>query len=262
MSTETINPRVIQRASAHSTPIADKTPAKATSSELQQALDGLQAEAATFGRAFINDAAVRADYHRKTQAAANEIIELVKQRKMTPHEGAQAANMMRNQIMVLARSKLTDFGLAYSKGMKANGLSMHEAQQKYALELFKKPFEGLSDAERQSVWRTIISKAGSANVDVNGVGRVAGVFGRILLVSTLAIAVHAVVEADNKPREVAKQSVGIGAGIAGGVGGGALVVALASNPAGWAVAVGTFVGAAVAGVGSAELFDYFWPNKK
>lgn len=67
--------------------------------------------------------------------------------------------------------------------------------------------------------------------------------------------------AEDKPRQAAKEGTVLAAGAAGGAAGGVAVVALASNPAGWVVGAVIFVGAAVAGVGSSEVFDYFWPER-
>ncbi|PHV11331.1 hypothetical protein [Chitinimonas sp. BJB300] len=262
MTSQTLNPKVVQREVAQSTPVSDKTPKQISSNEFGDAIRALESELASFTAHAINDDAVRADYRKKTQAAVNEIIDAVKQRKLTPHEGAQAANALRNQIMELSRSNLTSFGLAYSKSLKETGKTIAELEQKYALKLFSKDFATVTPSEREAVWREIIDRAGASNGAVNRVSRVAGNAGRALLIASLAIAVYSVATADDKPREAAKQATGLGAGIAGGAAGGAAIVAIASGPVGWlAVGLGVIVGAALAGIGANETFDYFWPEK-
>lgn len=262
MTTKTLNPTVVQTLPAvKSTPVADRTPVRGEGSELKNAVEALKIESAAFGQQFIQDSAVRADYQTKVNGAINEILDQVRARKITPHQGAQMANAMRNQLMELSRAKLTDFGLALSRNMKERGKQMAELEVRYANELFKRDFAKLGYAEKQAVWRRIIERAGKANDKVNMIGRVGGIAGRVLMITSLAIAVHAVVNAEDKPREAVKQGVGIGAGIAGGAAGGAVVVALASNPAGWAVTAGVLVGACVMGVSATEAFDYFWPGK-
>lgn len=264
MTAKTLNPSVVQTLPpVKTTPVADRTPVQASSTEFGNAIRALEAELASFAAHSINDSAVRADYKKKIQAAVAEIVEAVKQRKLTPHEGAQAANALRNQIMELARSDLTSFGLAYSKSLKETGKTLSDLEKKYALELFKKDFERLAPAERSAVWRKVIDRAGAGNDKVNKVSRVAGNASRTLLIASLAIAVYAVVTADDKPREALKQTAGFGAGVAGGAAGGAAVALVASGPVGWiAVGLGVIVGAALGGVGASEAFDYFWPTKK
>jgi hypothetical protein len=74
--------------------------------------------------------------------------------------------------------------------------------------------------------------------------------------------VYNIIEAEDKTRQTAKEVTQLGAGVAGGAAGAAVVVALVSNPAGWVVGVAMFVTAALFGVGADEAFEYYWPEKK
>jgi hypothetical protein len=258
---DTFTVKTFGRVNTTSTRFDDTKPAKATGNELDLAITALQAEAASFGGRFIADAKVRADYVQKTKAAAQELIDLVKAQKITPHEGAQTANAMRNQIMELARARTSDFGTALARDMKPNGLGLVPLEEKYAQQLFRRSFAALTQAEKESVWTQIIHKAGQSNPKVNMRMRLFGVAGRALLVFTLAVAVYNVAQAEDKPRQATKEGVTIGTGIAGGVAGGAAVAFIVSNPAGWVVGLGVLVGTAVGAIGSSSLFDYFWPEK-
>lgn len=252
---------VITSGQATSTPRDDTTPVKATGNEFETSIRLLQAEAAGFAESIIKDPAARAEYARKTKAASDELIDLVKQRKITPHEGARTANAMRNQIMELTRAKLTDFGLAVSREMKHSGPALATIEEKYSMKRYGRGFERLTQAERQAVWMEIVHAAGRSNPKVNISTRWYGIAGRTLLVASLAFSVYNVTTAEDKPRQAAKEGTVLAAGAAGGAVAGATVVALASNPAGWVVGAVIFVGAAVAGVGSSEVFDYFWPER-
>lgn len=253
--------KVVSTNSSQSTVVENKTPATATGNELEVLLREMQATAMAFAESAIKDPSARSEYTSKILAARDEIIQLVKDKKITPHEGAQAANEIRNQILVLARSKLTDFGLAVSKDMKASGPPISFFENKYATAEFRRNFSELTQAEREVVWTKIIDAAGRSNPRVNTRVRWYGMAGRVLLVASLAFAVYNVSTAENKPRQAAKEEVTLAGGAAGGAAAGVAVVALVSNPAGWVVGVAMFVGAAVTAAGSSNIFDYFWPEK-
>lgn len=252
--------KIITANPSRSTAKADTTPAQAQGNELALALKGMEAASTAFAESVIKDPAARADYTRKTAAARQELIQLVKEGKITPHEAAKTANAIRNQIMELTRARLTDFGLALSKDMKATGRPLDYMQSLKAKEMFGRTFESLSAAEKDKVWVKIVESAGKSNPKVNMRVKLYGAAGRVFLVATLALAVYNMTTAEDKPRQASKE----GATVAGGLAGGALatagVVALASNPAGWVVGVMMFVGAAVGATGASSTFDYFWPE--
>lgn len=254
--------KVITASKSLSTVTADTTPAQAQGNELALALQGMEAASAAFARSIIKDPAARADYTRKTAAARQELIQLVKEGKVTPHEAARTANAMRNQIMEITRSSLTDFGLAWSQDMKAAGRPLDHLQTAKARDLFGRAFESLSAAEKNKVWVSIVESAGKSNPRVNMQVKLYGAAGRVFLVATLAFAVYNVSTAEDRPRQAAKEGATVAGGLAGGAVATAGVVALVSNPAGWVVGVMMFVGAAVGATGASSTFDYFWPETK
>jgi hypothetical protein len=253
--------RVFATGGAASTPTSDTRAVQATGNELQTALHLFESESAAFAKSVVVDPAARNEYARHTKAAVSELVELVKQRKITPHEAARSANAMRNQLMVLARSRLSDFGLTVSRDMKANGRALAGLEEAYAKKRFGRAFASLTQAERDQVWMEIVHAAGRSNPKVNLSAKWFGIAGRTILVVSLACAVYHVATAEDHVREAAKEGTGIAAGAAGGAIGTATVLALASNPAGWAVGLALIVGAAIAAAGSNELFDYFWPER-
>jgi hypothetical protein len=253
--------RIFASGSATSTPTSDTKAVQANGNELETALHLFESESAAFAKSVISDPAARLEYTKRTKAAISELIELVKQRKITPHEAARSANAMRNQLMILARSRLSDFGLAVSKEMKANGRTLVELEEAYSRKRFGRAFATLSQAERDAVWMDIIHAAGRANPKVNLRAKWFGMAGRTILVVSLACAVYHIATADDQVREAVKEGTGIAAGAAGGAVGTIAVITLASNPAGWAVGLAMIVGAAIAAAGSNELFDYFWPER-
>jgi len=252
---------VTARGKAASTPTPDTTAVHVQGDELEIALHRLDAESMAFAKSIITDPSARADYSRRAKAAADELIDRVKQGKITPHEAARTANAMRNQIMTLARAQLTDFGFAVSNGIKEEGKTLDWLQQKYSEERFGRRFETLAHAEREAVWIDITHAAGRSNLVVNICVRLYGAAGRAFLITTLAAAVHRAATAGDKTRQFAKEGVTLASGVAGGAAATAAVAALVSNPGGWVVGIAMFVGAALAGAGTNEVFDYFWPER-
>jgi hypothetical protein len=247
--------------SGASAPVEHVKRIEGKSSELQTTIVRLETGANGFIMSATNDPAVRADYMRKVRAAADHLMSQVESGQLTPHEGAQAANALRNEILRLSRADLTTFGLAFSRDMKPDGKPLKFYAEKNSHELFGRPFETLQQSERDAVWRRLIDHAGNANGKANRYAKYYGRAGRVLLVASLAIAVYKVLDSDDKTRETAKQAAGIGASIAGGAMTGAAIGFVVSNPAGWVVGVAVFIGAAAAGYGVDELFDYYWPEK-
>jgi hypothetical protein len=171
--------RVITTQKSQSTVKSDTTPAQAQGNELAMALQGMEAASAAFAESIIKDPSARADYTRKTAAARAELIQLVKEGKITPHEAARTANAIRNQIMELTRAKLTDFGLALSKDMKASGRPLDYMQSLKANEMFGRPFESLTSVQKEKVWVQIVESAGKSNHGVNMRVKLYGAAGRV-----------------------------------------------------------------------------------
>jgi len=253
--------RVFSSGHAASTPTSDTSAVQARGNELETALHLLQSESAAFAKTVVVDPAARMEYTNKTRAAIAELIELVRQRRITPHEAACTANTMRNQIMMLARSRLSDFGAALSTTMKADGHPLPLLEEKYAGKRFGRAFPALTAAERDLVWIDIVHAAGRSNPAVNLRVKWFGMAGRSFLVTSLAFAVYNVTTAADHRRQAAKEGVSLAGGAIGGVAGSAAALAMISNPVGWVVGAAVFAGAMAGGLGSSELFDYFWPER-
>ena len=116
--------------------------------DLESALSLLKTEATNFGFRFINDARVRQGYIRETESVAKVIKEEVEAGRLTPFEGAQEANKIRNSIMESARMNSSDLGRAQAQVLKATGKSLQELEEYYAQKLFKKAFNTLSQADK------------------------------------------------------------------------------------------------------------------
>lgn len=244
-------------AAAMSTPTQDTQPVVVVSDEFGVALRLLREGALSFAQSIIKDPVARGEYSLKIKAAADELLGQVMRKQITPHEAAISANAIRNQIMEIMRRNSTEFGRAIAIDIKAQGRTLIDLQEKYAKDLFKRGFNDLTHAERNSVWCAIVASAGRSKKSVNTKVQLYGVAGKALLISTLALAVYDILEAQDKVREFGKQSLTIGAGAAVGVVTG---IAMGSTPPGWVVGAVMFVAGVLAAEGSSVAFDYLWPE--
>ena len=225
--------------------------------DLESALSVLKAEATNFGYRFIQDGAVRREYIARTQALVKTIKDEVRAGRLTYAEAAEEANKVRNAIMDAARLRSSDIGRASAEAAKATGRTLAELQEYYAQNL-KRSFDSLSDAEKSRVWLEIIEASGrqrpSFNVKAARLARV----GRGLIVFSVGIAVYNIATAEDQGRQAVKEGATAGAGILGGMGGGALAGLACGPGAPVCVAVGVFVGGALAAFGADFAFDRAW----
>ena len=226
--------------------------------DLESALALLRTEAVNFGYRFIQDGAVRRDYIAKTQALVKTIKDEVRAGRLTYAEGAEEANKVRNAIMDAARLKSSDIGRASAEAAKATGRTLAELQEYYAQKLLKRSFDSLTTAEKNRVWLEIIEASGRQRPSFNlKAARLAKV-GRGFVVLSVGIAVYNVVTAEDPNRQVLKEGATAGAGILGGMGGGALAGLACGPGAPVCVAIGVFVGGALAALGADFAFDLAW----
>jgi hypothetical protein len=224
---------------------------------LYKSLDDLKATTTNFAIRFINDVPARVKYNNSSQQMCLEIISEVKTGKITALQGAEKAQTARNIIMDQIRKITSDIGKAEAAKMKLTGKTLDYLENKYALEDFKKPFNTLSETERNQVWLKIVKKAGAPNNDINLKVRKFGRVGRLLIVFTLAVAVYNVYTADDKATAAEREGVVLGGGFLGGAAGGA-IAGLACGPgAPVCSTIGVFIGGLLGAIGSDWLFDFF-----
>lgn len=187
---------------------------------------------------------------------------LVLHGRMSARTAAEQVNALRNQILDLARLRSSPTGRAYAMRLKQQGKTLGELGEKYAIRLFRKPFATLSEAEQAAVNAEVVATGGRADPAVMALSSTLGKIGRRLFLVSLAVAVYEIYEADDKPREVARQSVLAGAGIAGGLAGGAGAVAVGVCAATAPVCVGVaaLVGGLLFAFGADLTFGTIYPR--
>jgi hypothetical protein len=226
--------------------------------DLESALAVLKTEAVNFGYRFIRDGAVRRDYIAKTQALVKTIKDEVRSGRLTYAEGAVEANKLRNAIMDAARLKSSDLGRASAEAAKLTGKTLVDLQEYYAQKVLKRSFDSLADAEKNRVWLEIIEGAGRQDPRFNTKAARLARVGRGFIVLSLGIAVYNITTAEDQSRQIVKEGATAGAGILGGMGGGALAGLACGPGAPVCVTIGVFVGGALAAIGADLAFDLAW----
>lgn len=229
---------------------------------LQRALASLQASASNFAASCIRDAKVRAQYALDIQAVSREFTVEVQVGRLSAKSAAEQVNALRNQIMDLARLRSSPTGRAYAMRLKQQGKTLGELVEKYAGRLFRRSFSALSNTEQAAVYAEIVSAGGRADPAVMALSSTLGKIGRRLFLVSLAVAVYEIYESEDKPREVARQSMLAGAGIAGGLAGGAGAVAIGVCAATAPVCVGVaaLVGGLLFAFGADLTFGTIYPR--
>jgi hypothetical protein len=229
-----------------------------TLGDLESALGLLKAETTNFAYRFINDSAARSDYLARSTALAARVRQQVSAGELTPKQAALEVNRVRNEIMQAVRSASSDLGRAYAEGKKATGRTLAELEERYAQKLFSKSFASLSSDNKNRVWLEVVEASGRPQEAATRTARNLGKLGRGLVLASLAFAVYNIAQAENKPRQAAKEAGTFGAGILGGAlaGGGAGLACGPGAPA--CVAVGIFVGGVLAAAGFDLAFDALW----
>jgi hypothetical protein len=190
--------------------------------KLYDTLDALESESLVFGRRFINDSKVRTRYKLDTKKYCGEILDKVKNGKLSASEGAKQANALRNKIMEASRLKTSDVGLAIVKAEKKFGITLPHAENKYSEKLFSTEFSKLATSQKKKVWLSVIESAMSPNASYNNLSRLMGYSGHALAITAYAIAIYRTLKAKNKLAEGEQQAVVLASSSVGGSIGGAI----------------------------------------
>ncbi len=223
----------------------------------EHALLMLQSEATSFAYMFIRDSRLRLQYGRRIKTMSEEMRTAVKNGRLSPREAAHKANYLRNEILMLVRSKNHPILLAYSRNIKRHGKTLNSVLEEKARMRFNQNFGLLNKTEQDAVFLEAIVASGKSRDSVNRLSMVFGRAGKGLFVLTLAIALYEIYESKNKLREAARQTAIAGSGIAGGVGFGTASVAtgLCAATSVFCVTIASILGAITAGLGTDYLFD-------
>ena len=171
-------------------------------------------------------------------------------------QAADKAQTTRNAIMEIIRSRSTPVGRAMAQQLKRQGKTLNELIARKVQQLYgaNANFSRLTVTQQNAVYAEIVASEGKSNPTVTANMRNLSRAGRGLLFISLALSVYTVANAEDKPRAIAREATITGAGIAGGMAGGALA-GLAFGPgAPVCVTVGAFIGGALAAFGVSSLW--------
>lgn len=225
-------------------------------SAFENAVRGLEADIANAGTHLALDAAARQSYSRQIALMAAELRAAASSGRITWAQAAQQAQETRNVIMEVIRGRSTPVGRAMAEQLKREGRTLNDLIARKAQQMYGSGvrFDALTPHQRNAVYAEIVASAGRSNPRVTTAMRRLSHAGRGLLFVSLALSVYTVATAENKGQAAAREVAITGAGIGGGMAGGALAGLACGPGAPVCVAVGAFVGGALAAFGVSS----FW----
>jgi len=88
---------------------------------------------------------------------------------------------------------------------------------RYSERLFKKTYNSLTAAEQSKVHYTILEAAGRDDVKFTKGTQKMLIMGKLRVLVTAALATYQILNAENKPKEAARQGIIVGGGAVGGI---------------------------------------------
>ncbi|MCC6071202.1 hypothetical protein ACFSQU_16820 [Massilia sp. GCM10020059] len=219
-------------------------------------INSLEAQTANLGAHLTVDSSARLAYTREIKRMADNLREQAMRERITWAQAAQQAQETRNLVMGVVRARSSPVGRAMAQKLKANGKTLNEIIAMQTIRAHGKAvsFSTLSVSQKNLIYASIVTSAAKSNVAVTNVMSRLSSAGRGLLGLSLALSVYDIATADDKVAATKREIMTTGAGIPGGMAGGA-IAGLACGPgAPVCVAVGAFAGGALAAFGVTSLW--------
>ncbi|MGY2292634.1 hypothetical protein ACW9H6_23030 [Pseudomonas sp. SDO528_S397] len=185
-------------------------------SPLDMAIAGMEGAATRFSMDAISDAKTRANYISNIKRISIETKAEVIAGKISAREGVEFCQEMRNRIMLEHRKFTSAQGLAFAERKKKLPPTLQETLDKYALRAEKIEYNKLTAEQKNRVHYSILESSGRDNAAVSNVTKKLRLMGKVGILITATFAVYEIMNADNKVKETARQSIIIGGGAAGG----------------------------------------------
>lgn len=208
------------------------------------------------GAHLIVDSSARLAYTREIKRMADTLRAQVASNRISWAQAAQQAQETRNLVMNVVRGCSSPVGRAMAERLKATGKTFNEiiAMQTTRIHGHGSSFSTLSVSQKNVVYASVVTSASKSNVAVTRAMSRLSFAGRGVLGLSLALSAYDIAIADDRMAATKKEAMTTGAGIAGGMAGGAMA-GLACGPGAPAcVAVGAFAGGALAAFG----VNSFW----
>lgn len=186
-------------------------------SPLDRALELMEGSALRFSLDAISDEKIRSSYTKNIKRMSQQVRDDVKAGKITAQEGVMFSHEMRNKIMMEHRKFTSAQGLAIVQKKKGEGKGLKTLLNMYSENLFQKGYDSLSDIEKNKVHYTILESSGRDNAKFTTGTKKMLIMGKLGVLVTAALATYQILNADNKPKEAARQGIIVGAGAVGGI---------------------------------------------
>jgi len=228
-------------------------------SPLDIAIAGFEGAATRFSIDAIKDAKTRSSYMTNIKRMSAQTISDVSSGSISAREGVEFCHEMRNKIMLEHRKFTSAQGLAFAERKKKLPPTLQEVLDRYANRLTNTNYENLSVEQKGKVYYAILESSGRDNAGVSSGTKKMQVMGKVGILVTAAFAAYEIINADNKVKEVSRQTIIAGGGAAGGrlgalgvpliCGPGALICAVA------VVLAGSIVGGVAGSIAADSLDD-------
>lgn len=217
----------------------------------ENAIRALESEIANIGVHLTIDSEARNTYTKQIHSMASELRQQASMGRITWLQAAEQAQEARNLVMEIIRSRSTPVGLALAQKLKSEGKTLNELIARKTQQLYGTGavFNSLTAEQQNTIYSKIVESAGKSNAKVTATMHRLSYAGRGLIFVSIALSIYTVYTAENKVNAAGREITITGAGIGGGIAGGA-IAGLACGPgAPVCVAVGAFVGGALAAFG-------------
>lgn len=216
--------------------------------KFEQAINALQGDVAAAAARLSVDPRLRLEYSKRIKEMASDLRAKANAGVISWEKAAQEAQITRNLIMDMVRSRSTPLGKAMAERLKSEGKTLNELVAKKAKSLFgpQANFNSLSEFQKNQIYASIVESAGKSNPQVNMKMMQLSHVGRGLVVLSIAISVYEIYTAENKVSESGRQIAITGAGIAGAAASSAMAGLICGPGAPVCVLIGGFVGGALA----------------
>lgn len=220
------------------------------------AIESLEAQIANVGTHLTIDSHARAAYAREIKRMSDRLRAEALAGRLSWADAAREAQVARNAIMEVIRSRGTPVGRAIAEYMKKDGIPLNHlvASKTAKAHGSSAVFSRLTGTQQNAIYVSIVTSAGTSNARVTHAMATLSHVSRGVVFIAVALSVYEIATARNKVAAAKKELAVNGAGIAGGIAGG-MLAGLACGPAApVCVTVGAFVGGALAAFGT----SYAW----
>ena len=225
--------------------------------DVESALQSMKVQFVNFGIRHINDDNVRREYIKQVERLSADVMNAVKQGKMTPVQGMQLAQEMRNEVMGLARLRTSDIGRAAAEKIKPTGRTLPELLEKYSRKNYGKSFYDLTRSQVDDIALEVIKSSGRDSPKATSAATNLGRLGKGLIIVTAAISIYNVATADDKGRAAAREAATLSGGFLGGSAAG-FTAGWIGGPLAWiTVPVSTIGGGILGALGAELVFDSY-----